>query len=119
MEESNTIISCVLFQRPYGLNTIFIHHVQHTPSRSGWHVMVKHRDGCIWSMYHAASDSQTSEGLRGSHLVHKVSINIQNGGFSGGIANDVSIPDFLKHCFWFSLLLLHMVILLWEYETLH
>src|SRR6266700_5389256 len=101
------------------LETLFIYHIQYTPSRSCWYVMVKHRDGCIRPVYRAVSKSQTSESLWGSHLVYEMSINIQNGGFSRSITYYVGIPDLLKHCLWHSLLLFHLGILPWEYETLH
>src|SRR6266487_6846695 len=91
------------------LKAFFIHHIQYTPSRSRWYVMVKHRDGGIRPVYGAVSKSQTSESLWRSHLVYEMSIDIQNGGFSRGITYDVGVPDFLKHCLWFSLLLFHLV----------
>src|SRR5439155_8800637 len=107
------------FHGGQALETLFIHHVQDTPSRSCWYVMVKHRDGGIRPVYRAVSKSQTSEGLWRSHLVHEMSINIQNGRFTGCITYNVGVPDLLKHGLWHSLLLLHLGILPWECETLH
>jgi hypothetical protein len=61
--------------------------------------MVKHGDSGIGTAYRAASREQTREGLRRCYLVYKVTVDIQNGGFSGRLMYDMSTPDFLKHRF--------------------
>src|SRR6266516_3074271 len=82
------------------LQALFINHVQYAPSWDGWHIVVEHGNGGIWPVYFAASQAQTSKGLRGSHLMYEMTVDIQYGGFSRNLSHDVSVPDFLKHCFW-------------------
>src|SRR5229473_733283 len=108
----------VPFHGGQALLALFIHHVQHAPSWDGWHIMVKHGNGGIGPAYLAGGETQTSKGLWGGHFMYKVTVDIQNGGFSRRLTYDVGIPDLLEHGFWFRLLLLHFSILLWVYETL-
>jgi len=69
--------------------------------------MIEYSDVGIGPPNGAASHAQARESLRGSGFMYKVTIDIQDSGFSGNFTHSVRFPDFLKHCFWFWLLLLH------------
>src|SRR6266705_878869 len=94
----------VQLHRGKALEALFIDYVQHLPTWNGWHIVVKHGDSGIRSMHFAASKTQTSKGLWGSHLMHEVTIDIQDSGFSRSFTHDMCLPDLLKHSFRYSLL---------------
>src|SRR5436309_14604757 len=96
---------CVPLHRGQALQALFIHYIQYPPSWDGWHIMIKHGYSGVGPVYFTTSKTQTRESLRRSHFMHEVTVDIQNGGFSGCVTDNMGIPDLLKHGFW--LLLLH------------
>ncbi len=62
---------------------------------------VIHRgDGTLRMTDFQTALTEAGKGLRRSHLVHQVEVDIQDRRGIGSFGNDVRFPDFFKECFW-------------------
>ena len=91
----NTEILGVLVQRGHLDGAVFGHVLGVFTARRGRHVVVRHGNGFLWCPHFAARHAQPFEGLRAGHLVHKVTVDIEQTGAVFGLMGDVGIPDFV------------------------
>ena len=94
----NAKISCVFIQR-FHLNAAFgIVDAFGTIQRGG-HIMIWHSNGFFRRAHFAPVHSKAFKSLRAGHLMHKMTVNIQQTSAILGLMRHMRIPDFIVKCF--------------------
>src|SRR5579872_5732646 len=92
IEEGDAIFAHVAFQRGNSVMQRGVDHVEHTPPRCGWYIVIEYSDGRFWFAHRAPGGFEAGECLRRCDLMHKVTVNVEYGGFAGNIAHNMGIP---------------------------
>ena len=63
----------------------------------GGDVVVDRGDVALGAAELAAGETEAFEGLRAGDLVDELEVDVEDGGFAGGLGDDVLLPDFFEH----------------------